>query len=247
MRKTLIAGNWKMYKTPSETEAFLQELAPKLAAATVALAVFPTSICLPAAAGVLTGTNIRFGGQNIHVAEEGAYTGEISAAMLRDTGAEMVLCGHSERRQYFGESDDEVAQKAAQAWKHGLVPVICIGESEAQRQAGQAQQVIASQLEGSLATWDGKLPLVLAYEPVWAIGTGLTATPEDAQEICAFIRQWVQTRFGAVSETLQILYGGSVKPANTKELMACPDIDGALVGGASLQVDSFAAIVAAAQ
>ena len=236
-----------MYKTPSQARALMEELRPLVLDATCRIAVFPPAISLPAVAAAAADSNIQWGGQNIHQAEEGAYTGDISAAMLEDIGCRFVLCGHSERRLYYGETDAQVAEKAAIAWQHRLTPVICVGETLTEREAGRAQEVVSRQLRGALASWDGKQELVIAYEPVWAIGTGLTATPADAQEMSALLRQEIAASFGsAPAAATPLLYGGSVKPDNTAALLACTDVDGALVGGASLTAASFAAIVQAA-
>jgi len=243
MVSPLIIGNWKMYKTPTEAGAFIRQLLPLLEDVEVQAGVCPPSICVPAVSAALEGSRILLGGQNINEAAEGAYTGEISAAMLRDTGASFVLCGHSERRQYYSESNAQVSAKAQAAWSNGLFPIVCIGETQEERQAKETFTVLAEQLNASLLSWDGHKKLVVAYEPIWAIGTGLTATPENAQEAMAFIRQQLAARFDSTAAAaVPLLYGGSVKPGNTKELMACPDVNGLLVGGASLDAASFSAI-----
>ncbi len=236
-RRPLVAGNWKMYKTPSEAVLFCSELAERLDAIEgVDVAVCPPYTSLADAVRTLSGTEIAVAAQNVHWADEGAYTGEVSVAMLRELGVYGAIVGHSERRQYFGETDETVARRAVAARAAGLEVIACVGESGEERESGQTELVLKLQVEAvkdALPAGD----VVLAYEPVWAIGTGKTATPELAQEAHAFIKSLYD---------VPVLYGGSVKPENAAELMAMPGIDGALVGGASLEVDSFAAIVEAA-
>ena len=247
MRQPVIAGNWKMYKNMAETKQFLEALLPLVQEAVADIVVFPPAIDLHAASLVLSGQDkVQYGAQNVHWAQEGAYTGEISVGMLQEVGCKYVLCGHSERRQYFGETDDTVALRAKSALAGGLIPMICIGESLAERESGEALTVLANQLKGSTAQISlsdaGKI--IIAYEPVWAIGTGKTASVADAQEAIGFIRGQLAKIFDQeIADSIRILYGGSVKPANIKELMAAEDIDGALVGGASLEPASFAAII----
>lgn len=233
-RTRLIAGNWKMYKTVPEAVEFVKTLAPLVAdsQAEVLLAVPYTAIA--AAAEAAAGTNILIGAQNMNDASEGAFTGEIAARMLVDAGAKFVILGHSERRHVFGESDEFVNRKVKRALADGLRPIVCVGETLKQREAGQTDEVLEGQVEGSLRGIGGA-NFVLAYEPVWAIGTGKSATPEQAEKEHAFLR-------GIVGEH-QILYGGSVKPENASALLAQEDIDGLLVGGASLAPESFAQIV----
>lgn len=215
----------------------------------VDVAVCPPFISLDAVSGTLHGSPVRLGAQNMHAADAGAYTGEVSAAMLRSVGCHYVILGHSERRQYFGETDAGVNAKVRQAMAHSLVPIVCVGETLEERDAGKVDAVVEQQVSGAL---DGVAvasasTLVIAYEPVWAIGTGRTATPAQAQEVHAHIRVLLVQRYGAdVGKGINILYGGSMKPANAAELLAQPDIDGGLIGGASLKPDAFAAIVAAA-
>ncbi len=242
MRKPLIAGNWKMYKNPAEAKKIITELKELVKDIKVDLLICPPFVDLPMAAGLLKESNIALGAQNMHWQAEGAYTGEISAAMLKDVGCSFVLCGHSERRQYFGETDETVNKKALAAIAAGLVPIVCVGETLAQKEAGQSWDAVKKQLKGSLAGWCGNGKLVIAYEPVWAIGTGKTATPADAQSIISQIRLNLKKEIGKIAESVIILYGGSVKPENIKELMACADVDGVLVGGASLEAATFAAI-----
>lgn len=248
MGRPMIAGNWKMYKTPEEAKAFMQAFLPLVKKEVSAdVVIFPPAVDLPAVAEALAGQKkVKFGAENVHWAAEGAYTGEISVGMLQAVGCAYALCGHSERRQYFGETDETVALRASAALAGGITPVICIGEDLAQREQGIAFQVLAEQLKGSVAgiSTQQAEKIVIAYEPVWAIGTGKTATAADAQETIAFIRKELETLFSAeVAGKISILYGGSVKPGNIKELMAMADIDGALVGGASLDPASFSEIV----
>jgi triosephosphate isomerase len=230
----LIAGNWKMYKGPEETAVFCRELRDQLEWVDgVDVAVCPPFVSLSAAVQALAGTDIAVAAQNVHWALEGAFTGEISAPMLFELGVYGAIVGHSERRQLFGESDEAVARRAAAALEAGLWVIVCVGETEAEREAGKTEDVLRRQV----AVLEAHEQLVVAYEPVWAIGTGKTATPEQAQEAHAFLRGLID---------VPILYGGSVKPDNAAELLAQPDVDGALVGGASLGVASFVAICKAA-
>jgi triosephosphate isomerase len=230
----LIAGNWKMYKTATETGEFCRRLREAVADLEgVDIAVCPPFTGLAPAVQALADTEIAVAAQNVHWEPEGAYTGEISASMLVDLGVYGTIVGHSERRQYFGETDETVARRAAAALEAGLSVIACVGELEAEREAGETEAVLRRQLEPLEAHDD----LVIAYEPVWAIGTGKTATPETAQEAHAFVKSLLD---------LPVLYGGSVKPENAAELLAQPDVDGALVGGASLEIDPFVAICQAA-
>ncbi len=229
----LIAGNWKMHKGPAETAAFCRALRERLAGLEdVDVAVCPPFVSLAAAVQALAGTEIAVAAQNVHWEGEGAFTGEISAAMLRELGVYGAIVGHSERRQLFGETDEGVARRAAGALEAGIWVIACVGETEDERERGDTESVLTRQLS-VLQEHD---QLVVAYEPVWAIGTGKTATPEQAQAAHAFIRGRLD---------VPILYGGSVKPENAAELLAQPDVDGALVGGASLDIESFAAICTA--
>lgn len=243
MRKPLIAGNWKMYHTPSSGAAMLKELAPLVKDAAADVVICAPATHLAQAVKVTDGTNIAIGAENMHWEAEGAYTGEISAAMLLDLGVKYVILGHSERRQYFGETDETVSKKGEAAVGAGLIPIICVGETKEERESRQALTVIEKQIADSLSFWDGKSEIVIAYEPVWAIGTGLTATGDDAQEVICHIRGLLKKAHGEIADQIRILYGGSVKPATIGELMTQPDIDGALVGGASLKADSFSQIV----
>ncbi len=246
MGRKLIAGNWKMNGRLDDGRALARDLAGRLRAADglpCDVLVCPPAQLLAPVGEAIAGSGIALGAQDCHVAEKGAHTGDISAAMLADVGCSHVIVGHSERRGEHGEGDAEVCAKAAAALAAGLVPIVCVGESEAQRVAGEALEVIARQIEGSLP--EGESGLVVAYEPIWAIGTGRTATPEDVAEVHAHIRALLCRRLGeAAGAAVRILYGGSVKGANAAALLAVPDVDGALVGGASLQAEDFWAISA---
>jgi triosephosphate isomerase len=242
-----MAGNWKMFKTSAEAGAMLRELRPKVSMIhDLDIVVCPPFTALAAAGTAIAGSNIGLGAQNVHWEAQGAFTGEISAGMLKEAGCRWVIIGHSERRQLFGETDEGVHKKILAALGQGLTPIACCGETLAEREANRTLDVVGRQIQGALGglTADQVKSLVVAYEPVWAIGTGKVATPAQAQEVHAAIRAQVGKLHGAeVATGLRILYGGSVKPENIKDLMAQPDLDGALVGGASLQVDSFAALV----
>lgn len=236
-----------MYKNPTETRAFLAALTPLVAASAHAeVVVCPPFVDLAAAVDAAHGTNIEIGAQDVFWLKEGAYTGEVSAPMLAAAGCRWVIIGHSERRQYFGETEETVLKKTIAALEAGLKPIVCVGERLEEREAGYTDAVLATQFSGSLAKLEPEqfARIVIAYEPVWAIGTGKTATPEIAAEAHHFIRAQIRHQFGADSSTAcRILYGGSVKPDNVKGLMAQPEIDGALVGGASLDPVSFNALV----
>jgi triosephosphate isomerase len=248
-RIPLIVGNWKMYKTIQETTDFCLGLKGELSAATeprMEVAVAPPFTALAAAAQALKDSFISISAQDVFWADSGAYTGEVSAKMLADVGCRFAIVGHSERRQYFQETDDSVHKKAAALIKEGLIPILCLGETLTERQAGSAFSVVERQMRQGLKGLAPKDPqdLLIAYEPVWAIGTGQTATPEQAQEMQAFIRKLVGKIFSSpMSRGVRILYGGSVKPENIVDLMAMEDVDGGLVGGASLDVKSFVQIV----
>jgi triosephosphate isomerase len=246
-RTPYIAANWKMHKTVAEAAAFVDALLPRIAATQHDVVICPPFTALTAVVERRYGTAVKVAAQNMHEAESGAFTGEVSAPMLVELDVEAVVLGHSERRQYFDETDEALARKVPAALAAGLEPILCVGESEGARDAGQTKGVLERQLQTDLAAVesDGLAGVVVAYEPIWAIGTGRTATPEQAQEACAFIRDVMRER-GAVADEVRVLYGGSVKPGNAAELMAQPDIDGALVGGASLDLEEFAAIVEAA-
>lgn len=246
-RKALIAANWKMYKTPAEATQFVEAFLPLVSGhSRDEIALFPSVTSLATVVKAVAGSNVLAGLQNMHFAEDGAYTGETSAAMLKAVGATHTLIGHSERRQYFNETDEVVNRKLHTALKHGIVPVVCIGEVLAEREAGETGSVLKTQITGAFAgiSAEQAAPIVIAYEPVWAIGTGKTATPEMAVEAHKIVRAEVARLLGAeVAAGVRILYGGSVKPENASSLLGEEEIDGALVGGASLKADSFAAIV----
>ena len=246
-RTPYIAANWKMHKTVAEAAEFVDALLPQIAATQSDVVICPPFTALSAVVERRYGTAVKVAAQSMHEEESGAFTGEVSAPMLVELDVEAVVLGHSERRQLFGETDEALARKVPAALAAGLEPILCVGESEEARDAGQTEAVLERQLQADLAALEGgKLSrVVIAYEPIWAIGTGRTATPEQAQETIAFIRDVLRER-GAAADEVRILYGGSVKPGNADELMAQPDIDGALVGGASLDPGDFAAIVKAA-
>lgn len=247
MRKLFIAGNWKMNKTAKEAVTLVNTIKAGVHQTTGCdILVAPAFTSLASVSEILEGSNIELGAQNMYFEAEGAYTGEISPLMLKDVGCRYVILGHSERRSYFKESDSLVNKKARAALKYNLVPIVCVGETLEQREAGEARNLVKSQIEGSLRGFSAveMEKIVLAYEPVWAIGTGKTATPEQAEEMHGFIRRILMERFSkGTAEKVRILYGGSVKPENTLGLMSKENIDGALVGGASLKGESFIQIV----
>jgi triosephosphate isomerase (TIM) len=246
-RKALIAANWKMYKTPAEAKAFVDAFLPLVAGHTRdEIALFPSPVLLPTVIEAAKGSNVAVGAQNIHFAEEGAYTGETSISQLRAVGGTHTLIGHSERRQYFAETDEIVNKKLLAALKNGIVPIVCVGEVLEERESGNTSNVLKTQVTGAFAGIAAEMakPIVIAYEPVWAIGTGKTATPEMAAEAHRIIRAEVATLLGNdIAAGVRILYGGSVKPDNATALIGQEEIDGALVGGASLKPDSFEKIV----
>ncbi len=246
-RKPIIAGNWKMNKTSVEARDLASKLIPLISnVKDREIVLGPPFTSLQAVSGAIKGTDISLAAQNMHWEDKGAFTGEISAEMLLDLGCKYVIIGHSERRQYFGETDETVNKKVRQALKKGLLPIMCVGETLAEREAGKLNEIINRQVTGGLKDIgvDDMKKVVIAYEPVWAIGTGRTATPEQANEVHALIRQKVKSLYNAqIADGLRIQYGGSVTPENVSSLMAKPDIDGALVGGASLKPESFAALV----
>ena len=248
-RTPYIAANWKMNKTIEETEAFLAEFLPAVGAEGPDVVVCPPFLALKSAVEHCAQSRVRVAAQNMHEEEAGAFTGEVSAPMLREIGVDAVIVGHSERRQYFNETDEALARKVPAALAAGLEPILCVGETEAQRDADETEAVLERQVAADLAAVaPADLDrLVIAYEPVWAIGTGRTATAEQAQEAIRFIRDLLRARDEEAADRTRIVYGGSVKPGNAAELMAQPDNDGALVGGASLDLGDFAAIVAAAR
>jgi triosephosphate isomerase (TIM) len=246
-RTPYIAANWKMNKTVAEAAEFIDALLPRIAATQNDVVVCPPFTALHEVVERRRGTAVRVAAQNMHEAEAGAFTGEISAPMLVELDVEAVVLGHSERRQFFGETDEALAKKVPAALAADLEPILCVGESDEAREGGQTETVLERQLQADLAEVSDEdvAKVVVAYEPIWAIGTGKVATPEQAQEACAFIRDVLRAR-GAAADDVRILYGGSVKPANAAELLALPDVDGALVGGAALDAEDFAAIVEAA-
>jgi len=249
-RRKFIAGNWKLNLTIAEGTALVQGLAAALAAkpTTAEVAVCPVALAVAAVAAAAKGSPIGVGTQNIFWEEKGAFTGELSATLLKDAGAKYAIIGHSERRQYFGETDATVNKRLGAALKGGVVPIVCIGETLAERQGGKLEAVLSTQIKGALAgfTAEQLKPLVIAYEPVWAIGTGVTATTAQAQETHAFVRSVLKSVVGGLADEIRIQYGGSVKPDNAKEILSQKDVDGALVGGAALKVADFAAIIAGA-
>jgi len=246
MRRNLIAGNWKMYKTVAEAIALVEAIVKGAGGAPGDTLVAPPYTALAVAVAAAKGSPVAVAAQNMHFEKEGAFTGEVSAAMLLDLAVTHVILGHSERRQHFAETDAGVAKKTKVALDAGLVPISCLGETLAEREAGQTMDVVGRQLSAILdaVTAEEAKRVVIAYEPVWAIGTGKVATPEQAQEVHAFIRKRIAAKHGQpVADVLRVLYGGSVKPDNVKGLMALPDVDGGLVGGASLKADSFLKLV----
>ena len=252
-RRPMMAGNWKMNKTVSEAQEYTAGLLPRAAyagEAGVDVAVFAPFTCLHEVARMAEDSAVIAGAQNLYYEDSGAFTGEISAPMLLDLGAKAVIVGHSERRELFGETDEMVARKARRAVEAGLLPVVCVGETKEERDAGGMWEKISTQVRRVMEEVEdaGGEDLVFAYEPIWAIGTGETATPEDAQDAIGRIRDLLrESRDDGVAESVRILYGGSVKPSNAAEIMAQPDIDGALVGGASLEVESFVELIEAAR
>lgn len=250
MRTKIVAGNWKMHKNAEETEDLLNELINQIPGDTdVRVIVAPTFVNLASAADHLEFTPIEVAAQNMHQAESGAYTGEISAGMLKSVGVNIVILGHSERRSYFHETDATIAFKTDAALQHDMEVIFCFGEELKDRQSGNHFNIVENQLRDGLFHLEAKdwEQIILAYEPVWAIGTGETATPDQAQEMHAFIRETVRQKYGSdTAENVRILYGGSVKPDNAREIFSKPDVDGGLIGGAALKATDFAAIVASA-
>jgi triosephosphate isomerase len=246
MRTPIIAGNWKMNMTPKQATQLIEELKPLVSDTKTTVVVCVPAIDIPAAKQALRGSKIKLGAQNVHFAESGAYTGELSAQMLKEAGVSYVIIGHSERRQYFGETDETVNKRTRAAVAAGLTPIICVGELKEQREAGYTDALVTYQ---TLIALTGLTPaevrkVVIAYEPVWAIGTGLTASDEQANETIGVIRKAIATKYGkAVANRVRIQYGGSMKPSNVKGLMAQPEIDGGLIGGASLKAEDFAKVV----
>lgn len=250
-RKPYISGNWKMFKTQDEAREFIAALIAAIgpeADRPADVGICASFTTLPAVVAAAQGTGIRVSAQNMHQADEGAFTGEVSARMLAEVGVGGVVLGHSERRQFFGETDAALKEKVPVALEHGFEPILCVGETEEEREAGDTERRLRAQVQEDLASVpeDRLADVVIAYEPIWAIGTGKVATPEEAQEAVSFVRALVADRSPEAAESVRILYGGSVKPENAAEILGQPDVDGALVGGASLHSDDLAAIVAAA-
>lgn len=246
MRTAIIAGNWKMNKTVKEAVELVKELKPLVKDAKCDVVVCPTYVCLPAVLEEVKGSNIKVGAQNMHFEESGAYTGEIAPKMLEELGVHYVIIGHSERRQYFNETDETVNKKVKKAFEHNLIPIVCCGESLDQREGNITEKVLEEQIKVGLKELNKEQveKLVIAYEPIWAIGTGKTATDEQANETIGYIRTVVKAMYGeSVADRVRIQYGGSVKPGTIKAQMNKEEIDGALVGGASLKAEDFAAIV----
>lgn len=243
MRKPIIAGNWKMHKVLAEASSFVEEVKTSIPASDkVDSVVCAPALFLERLVSSVQGTELKIGAQNMHFEESGAFTGEVSPVALADLGVNYVILGHSERREMFAETDETVNQKTLAAFKHGLIPIVCCGETDEQREAGQTNELVEAQIQKALAglTEDQAKVTVIAYEPIWAIGTGKSSSAEDANEVCAHIRKVVAEQFSPeVAKAIRIQYGGSVKPGNIAEYMAQPDIDGALVGGASLEPQSF--------
>jgi triosephosphate isomerase len=250
MRRPLIAGNWKMNLKRDEAVNLARGVGAAAGDGEVDVLVCPSFVYLDAVSQAVQGSKVAVGGQDVYFEEKGAFTGETSTGMLKEVGCSYVILGHSERRNVIGEDDALINQKLLAALAAGLTPILCVGELLEEREGNKTKEVVQSQMDGSLAgvTEEQIAQCVIAYEPVWAIGTGKTASPEQAQEVHADLRTLLATRYNqAIADGVRILYGGSVKPENAAQLMACPDIDGALVGGASMKADSFAAIIAAAE
>jgi len=249
-RTPFIAGNWKMYKTQAEAEMFISGLLPLVSSSDgVDVAICVPFTDLEAMVGSTRGSRVQVFAQNMHHAAEGAFTGEVSAPMLTELDVHGVVLGHSERRQYFSETDRELALKVPAALESGLLPILCVGETEAEREAGDTERKLRHQVQEGLeqVPRERLAEVVIAYEPIWAIGTGKVATPDQAQEACAFVRALVAGIDSGAAQALRVQYGGSVKPDNAAELLGLPDVDGALVGGAALEPASFAAIIEAAR
>ena len=250
MRKTIIAGNWKMNKTPDEATALINAIRPVASGANCEVVVCPTAVCLPAATEALAGSNIKLGAQNVHFEKSGAFTGELSVDMLKAVGVEYVIIGHSERRQYFGETDETVNKRTKAALAGGLIPIVCVGELLWERECGITNEVVARQVKLALfdVSAEDATKTVIAYEPVWAIGTGKTATADQADVVCGVIRATIASLYGAeVAEEVTIQYGGSMNAGNADELLRKENVDGGLIGGAALKAPDFGAIIAAAK
>jgi len=245
-----MAGNWKMYKTPAETTAFFEKFRPLVEKSShCEIVICPPFTNLAAAVDAVKGSNIRVGSQNIGWAKEGAFTGEISGPMLKAVGVSHAIIGHSERRQYFNETDETVLKRTQAALEFGLTPIVCVGELLADRESGNTEAVLATQFQKGIAglTEQQFAKIVIAYEPVWAIGTGKTATPQQAEEVHAHIRARIASRDAKIAALVRIQYGGSVKASNAAEIFSMPNVDGGLIGGASLKAEEFLAIVGAAR
>jgi triosephosphate isomerase len=247
-RVPVIAANWKMHKTLAEAGDFCDRFLPQVESSSAEIIICPPYLALPLVAEATKVGAVEVAAQNMHFEESGAYTGEVSAQMLLDAGARAVVLGHSERRQLFGETDEALSRKVPVALENGLTPILCIGETDEERSRDETDRILRRQIDAGLSRVPAErlAEVVVAYEPIWAIGTGKTASPEQAEDACGFVRSLVATRDTSAADRIRILYGGSVKPANAAELLGREEIDGALVGGASLDPDDFAAIVAAA-
>ncbi len=249
LRKVIIAGNWKMNKTPSEAKALLSEIIPLVKDADCEVVACVPYVDLAVAVETVKGSNIKIGAENAHWAESGAFTGEISTGMLKEIGVDYVVIGHSERRQYFGETDATVNLRTKAVLAAGMTPIVCVGELKEEREAKITEEIVGKQLKLDFAgiSADNMKNIVIAYEPVWAIGTGLTATPAQAEEVCAFIRETLAKMYSKdVADSVTIQYGGSMNDTNAAELLSKEDVDGGLIGGASLVSSKFSAIVSAA-
>ncbi|MEG2669354.1 MAG: triose-phosphate isomerase [Oscillospiraceae bacterium] len=250
MRKKIIAGNWKMNKMPSEAVALVNEMKPLMADAACDVVVCPTAVCIPGVVEALNGSNIKVGSQNMHFKENGAYTGELAGNMLKEIGVEYVILGHSERRQYLGETDETVNLRTKAAIAAGITPIVCVGESLTEREQGIMDDTVRRQTKIAFldVSAEDASNSVIAYEPIWAIGTGKTATAEQADEVCGIIRATISGIYNeTVAEKIRIQYGGSMNASNAEELLSKPNIDGGLIGGASLKANDFSVIVKAAK
>jgi triosephosphate isomerase len=244
LRKYFIAGNWKMNKNNNEAADLAQKIVLKAQGIeNVDMVICPPSTALASVHTVIKDSNVKLGAQNMHFEEKGAFTGEISGSFLISLGCDYIIIGHSERRKLFNETDSDVNEKIKKALELGLIPIVCIGETLEEREKGETEQIIRGEIQGALENQVNTEKIIFAYEPIWAIGTGKTAQPEDANKIHSFIRTMVKTDFGIDKTALRILYGGSVKPANAETLLSQPDIDGSLVGGASLDAQNFVRII----
>lgn len=245
MRKKVIAGNWKMNKSPVDVEMFIKKFPILVKDSDAEVVLCVPYVDLKTAIDLASGTNVKIGAQNMHYEEKGAFTGEISPKMLKDIGVEYVIIGHSERREYYNETDESVNKKLKAAFQYGLKPILCVGETLSQREDGITKSFVTTQVEKALEGLSNEQvsSMIIAYEPIWAIGTGKTASKEDANEVCGWIREKVRELYGDVADAIIIQYGGSVKSSNAKDLFGMSDIDGGLVGGASLDPEEFAKIV----